>query len=623
MNGPVHPVQVGLQARSASWLSTLPGWLRDVDGSLPVTVHYLLTGNILDRHLMPGPDGSAALYPTVEALWEVLACNDFEALVCYDPSDHLAVHPADSEVARAAAADVLGADVHGRELSLAKLADVIHAVVAASRRIAVVICQGSRVLEPGGDDAGRRALLLRADKLAATAVPPHLPGSRPVPIYNPVFWLLDRERDMPAFLSAGHDTVRTIPVPLPDLDVRRHAASSLSRMLLPTDEARADADAFCSRFAEQTEGMTLHAMIEVLRLARDRDIPPADVEDAVRAYRVGVVDNPWKGPFLRDRIASGEKLLGARVLGQERAIRASLDVLIRSATGLTGAHASGHAARPRGVLFFAGPTGVGKTELAKALTALVFGDEQACTRFDMSEFASEHSEARLIGAPPGYVGHDAGGQLTDAVRRRPFGLLLFDEIDKAHWRILDKFLQILEDGRLTDGSGNTVYFSESLLVFTSNLGMKGQDPAERLLAPDTSHPVLREVVRTRIEHHFRDTLGRPELLRRIGQNIIVFDFVRPQVASRLVDTYLANVRQRVRTETGCNLEISQEIRDRLAAHATADLSLGGAGVGSLLESTFVNPLARAIFLHRGPSGRALRVSRVNPDGDPPLVELAC
>ena len=127
--------------------------------------------------------------------------------------------------------------------------------------------------------------------------------------------------------------------------------------------------------------------------------------------------------------------------------------------------------RPRGVAFLAGPTGVGKTELAKSVTQLLFGDESAYIRFDMSEFSAEHSDQRLIGAPPGYVGYDAGGELTNAVREKPFSVVLFDEIEKAHPRILDKFLQILDDGVLTSGRGDRVYFSESIIIFTSNLGI--------------------------------------------------------------------------------------------------------------------------------------------------------
>src|SRR5690606_35743133 len=148
-----------------------------------------------------------------------------------------------------------------------------------------------------------------------------------------------------------------------------------------------------------------------------------------------------------------------------------LDILKRAVLGLSGARATRSASRPRGALFCAGPAGTGKTGPAKAVTRLIIGDESAYVRVDMSEVPGQGSGDRLIGAPPGYVGHEAGGELTNAVREDPFRVILFDEIEKAHPRILDKFLQILEDGRLTDGRGNTVHFSESILIFTSNLGM--------------------------------------------------------------------------------------------------------------------------------------------------------
>ena len=164
------------------------------------------------------------------------------------------------------------------------------------------------------------------------------------------------------------------------------------------------------------------------------------------------------------------KVLGQEVLGQDRAVASVVDIILRATTGLSGIQ---HSSRtiPRGVMLFAGPTGVGKTELAKTMAREIFGSEEAMIRFDMSEYSQSHSDQRLLGAPPGYVGYDAGGELTNAIKSKPFSILLFDEIEKANPNILDKFLQILDDGRMTDSRGETVYFTECLIVFTSNIGM--------------------------------------------------------------------------------------------------------------------------------------------------------
>lgn len=295
-------------------------------------------------------------------------------------------------------------------------------------------------------------------------------------------------------------------------------------------------------------------------------------------------------------------------------------------TGLTGAQTAATSSRPRGVLFFAGPTGVGKTELARALTALIFGDERAYIRFDMSEFAAEHADARLLGAPPGYVGYDAGGELTNAVKAKPFSVVLFDEIEKAHPRILDKFLQILEDGRLTDGRGDTVYFSEAILIFTSNLGITVRDESSErrlLVQPGEAYEQVERKVRAAIADYFKFTLGRPEILNRIGDNIVVFDFIQPAVAERIFAGMLDNIARRVAEEHDLALHLSAAARQQLLEWCTQDLSDGGRGIGNRLETTFVNPLARALFhLKDDPDRRDLAVAAVRLEDNVYHVELA-
>ena len=272
-----------------------------------------------------------------------------------------------------------------------------------------------------------------------------------------------------------------------------------------------------------------------------------------------------------------------------------LDIVKRAVTGV-GAPRRGN--RPRGVAFLAGPTGVGKTELAKTLTSLLFGDDSAYIRFDMSEFSAEHSDQRLIGAPPGYIGYDVGGELTNAIREKPFSVVLFDEIEKAHPRILDKFLQILDDGVLTSGRGDRVYFSEAFIIFTSNLGIYRLDPDGTRVANVTSgdpFPEVQAKVRAEIERHFKVVLNRPEILNRIGENVLVFDFIRADIANQIFDGMIESILAGVAEAQGITVTMDASSRERIRELCLADLSNGGRGIRNKVEMHLVNPLARALF----------------------------
>jgi len=332
----------------------------------------------------------------------------------------------------------------------------------------------------------------------------------------------------------------------------------------------------------------------IAQLGRTENLGFSSIGDAVRRYKVGVTEDPW-ARIDRKKVRGAASFVQTRVKGQDHAVTHMLDIIKRAVTGVGAPRRGG---RPRGVAFLAGPTGVGKTELAKTITSLLFGDESAYIRFDMSEFSAEHSDQRLIGAPPGYLGYDVGGELTNAIRERPFSLLLFDEIEKAHPRILDKFLQILDDGVLTSGRGDRVYFSEALIVFTSNLGIyRAESDGSRVVnvSSDDAFPEVQTKVRAEIERYFKTVLNRPEILNRIGDNIVVFDFIRPAIADQIFAGMVDDALADVFTSQGTTVMIDQSSRERLRALCLSDLSNGGRGIRNRVETNLINPLARALF----------------------------
>ncbi len=457
-----------------------------------------------------------------------------------------------------------------------------------------------------------RQWLLIQSKAIRNAPVPMDAGSIAKPA-NLLVLLCNKMAGIPPVFYQGNPAVHDVAVPMPgraerEAFVKRTVHQWLLRKpLTPGDAAFQD-------FVDSLDGLTLRDLQQLIRLSRQVEGEPLTPEKLINLYKYGEKSSPWED-LNRAKLGGIEDALKQWVKGQDDAVSRVRTVIIRAFTGLSGLQHSRKQRMPKGALFFVGPTGVGKTELAKAIARFLFGDEEACLRFDMSEYNHEHSDQRLVGAPPGYVGYEEGGQLTNAVKRRPFSVLLFDEIEKAHGRILDKFLQILEDGRLTDGKGDTVYFSETVIIFTSNIGAAemaqhmGEDPE-----------AVKQQFCNKVREHFVNALGRPELLNRIGDNIIPFNFITSdRFLTDIARAKLAPLKERLREKYRItDIVFDDEEKSLAAIVSQVDRANGGRGVLNEIVKRIHNPLAEFLFQEEDdPSHYAGRRIRIRQAGAGP------
>ncbi len=323
----------------------------------------------------------------------------------------------------------------------------------------------------------------------------------------------------------------------------------------------------------------------------------AMVKEEVGAEQIAEVVSRWTGVPVsrmlegeRDKLMQMEQRLGMRVIGQEDAVKAISDAVRRNRAGL------GDPNRPIGSFLFLGPTGVGKTELTKALAEFLFDDEHAMVRIDMSEFMEQHSVARLIGAPPGYVGYEEGGRLTEAVRRKPYSVILFDEIEKAHRDVFKVLLQVLDDGRLTDGQGRTVNFKNSVIVMTSNIG---SSEIQKLASNEAPEWEVEAAVKNLLKDHFR-----PEFLNRIDETILFHSLSKDQLG-KIVDVQLDNLRRRL---AGRNLKlVLTDAAKKLLAEEGFDPTFGARPLKRVIQQRIENALASRILQGKFGDGDTIRV----------------
>lgn len=535
-----------------------------------------------DKYLSYDNTGYSTL---VEYLSDLLRARGFTDITVFNPVNGFSADPGSDN-----ASENRGTGIHGRERAITSLANKISRELKEKRTIKGFIVEDASFLCVSSTHLSNE----EADAWAKirTAINDSSDDSK-------VFFIFDNASDIPRALNESSGLAKTIIVSKPDNSQRKQFISLVFPEL--PDEA-------VENLSDIAADIPLRKLQDIFQVACDEVGNPGKNElvKYIKQYIYGYTDSPWEG-LSKVKVSSLEDALNDQIKGQERATKRISDKVKVAWSGV-GSALDGEKA-PKGVAVLCGPTGVGKTELAKQLTGFVMGDPNLLIRIDANEYHEEHTAQRLVGSPPGYVGCEQGGQLTNAVNERPFSVILIDEIEKAHPAFWDYFMNILQDGRLTDGRGNLCLFNNTFLLFTTNLGAKE--------ASDNPDEDTDSIIYEAIEKYFSD-INRREIFGRLKKHIVPFNFITDEVACQIVEKQMKSFQNNYFASKHVKVNFADTVIlavKNIAGHAS---EYGGRDIKNTVNECLENQFVKICLDNDIRKGTVINITDAVETGDPDM-----